>query len=597
MLVYSLLLLFALQLISVYLVQSLEQYYLHNFRTGLEYQARLLASFLEPLLSEGHKSTEDIAHLLREFSGLREIEIDVLDSYAHIVGTSKSQSLVGGRLLRDEISRALAGEMSETTRYDSSGKERRYYLAFPLRDGETVSGVLYLSGSLDKVDTVLNQIKLIMLSGSGLALAISFLLGAILAKTITTPLQEITRQAGLMSRGDFSQRIEVKSGDEIGRLGLTFNHLGGRLDRNIKEISSEKSKIEAMINHMGDGVIALDGKGRLIHINPAAQELLKSAFKETLPPGQSGFSLLGKMIGADSLRLFMRSRKPLTLDLSRENPAVDLRITLAPFKEEQEGRMDGTLVVLHDVTVERELARQQQEFVADVSHELRTPLTTIKSYVETLLDGAAADPIVSNRFLNVLSRETDRMVDLVRDLLDLSGLGYSRAELQKSEVELLQLAADAVEQSEQKAGFEGSKIELTISPGLPPVRIDREKIMRVFLNLLNNALKYTPAGGEIRVGAVKAAEPGWLKVYIEDNGPGIPPADLERIFERFYRVEKTRSRDYGGTGLGLPIARRVIEAHGGKIGLDSTVGEGTRAWFTLPIATLEEGGGSGEGTN
>ncbi len=594
MLVYSLLLLFALQLISVYLVQSLEQYYLHNFRTGLEYQARLLASFVEPLLQEGPKSTEDIAHLVREFSGLREIEIDVLDSYAHIVGTSKNQSLVGGRLLRDEISRALAGEQSETARFDPSGKERRYYLAFPLRDGETVGGVLYLSGSLNKVDTVLNQIKLIMLSGSGLALAISFLLGAILAKTITTPLQEITRQAGLMSRGDFSQKIAVKSGDEIGRLGSTFNHLAGRLDRNIKEISSEKSKIEAMINHMGDGVIALDGKGRLIHINPAARELLKDTFREPLPPECSGFALLKKMIGADALRLFMRGRRPLTLDLSRDNPAVDLRITLAPFKEEKEGRLDGTLVVLHDVTVERELARQQQEFVADVSHELRTPLTTIKSYVETLLDGAAADPAVSDRFLNVLSRETDRMVDLVRDLLDLSGLGYSRAELERTEVDLLQLAADAVEQSEQKAGLACPKIGLNISPELPPVRVDREKIMRVFLNLLNNALKYTPADGEIRVGAA-AAEPGWLQVYIEDNGPGIPREDLERIFERFYRVEKTRSRDYGGTGLGLPIARRVVEAHGGRIGLESTVAEGTRAWFTLPVAAPEKGGGSVEG--
>ncbi len=597
MLVYSLLLLFALQLISVNLIQSLEQYYLHNFRTGLEYQARLLASFLEPLLREGHKSTEDIAHLVREFSGLRETEIDVLDSYAHIIGTSKSQTLVGGRLLRDEISGALAGELSEAVGLDPSGKERRYYLAFPLRDGEVVSGVLYLSGSLNKVDTVLNQIKMLMLSGSGFALAISFLLGAILAKTITTPLQEITRQAGLMSRGDFSQNIAIKSGDEIGRLGAAFNHLAGRLDRNIREISSEKSKIEAMINHMGDGVIALDGKGRLIHINPAAEQLSGDILKEAFRPEQSGFSLLRKLIGTDPLRQFMRGRKPITLELSRENPAVDLRITLAPFKEEREGRLDGTLVVLHDVTVERELARQQQEFVADVSHELRTPLTTIKSYVETLLDGAAADPAVSNRFLNVLSLETDRMIDLVRDLLDLSGLGYSKAELQKKAVDLRGLAADAIEQSEQKAGFEHSTVELAIPPQLPPVWIDREKIMRVFLNLLNNAFKYSPAGGKIRVGAEEAVEAGRLKIFVEDSGPGIPEADLERIFERFYRVEKTRSRDYGGTGLGLPIARRVVEAHGGEIGLESALGKGTRAWFTLPVATSGKGGSSGERTD
>lgn len=587
-LIYSLLLLFTLQLISVHLVQSLEQYYLHNFRTGLEYQARLLTSFLEPLFREGPKSTEDIAHLVREFSGLRETEIDVLDPYAHIIGTSRSQTLVGGRLIREEITRALAGELGGTVRFDASGEKRRYYLALPLRDGGDVSGVVYLSGSLDNVDAVLNEIKLILLSGSVFALAVSSLLGVILARTITTPLQEVTHQAGLMARGDFSQKIEVQSGDELGRLGATFNHLADRLDRNIREITTEKSKIEAMINHMGDGVIALDGRGRFIHINPAARDLLKNILGDP-PPGEgSGFALLRKLIGAEPLRRYMRGRKPLTREISREIPAVDLKITLAPFKEE-EGRLDGTLVVLHDVTVERELARQQQEFVADVSHELRTPLTTMKSYVETLLEGAASDPAVCHRFLNVLKRETDRMVDLVRDLLDLSGLGYSRAELQRTRVDLFDLAAEAVEQSAQKSGLRLSKIELNVSPTLPPVWIDREKIMRVFLNLLNNALKYTPAGGKIRIRAARTEEAGWLKVFIEDSGPGIPRADLERIFERFYRVEKTRSRDYGGTGLGLPIARRVVEAHGGKIGLESAVGEGTRAWFSLPLASGGEG--------
>jgi len=592
-LVYSLLLLFTLQLISVYLVQSLEQYYLHNFKTNLEYQARLLGSFLDPLLKEGHESAEDIAHLVREFSGLREMEIDVLDPHAHIIGTSKNQSMVGGRLIRDEITRALTGELSETIRYDPASEERRYYLAFPLKDEGGVNGIIYLSGSLNNVDTVLNQIKLIMLSGSGFALAVSFLLGIILAKTISTPIQEVTRQAGLMAQGDFSQKINVKSADEIGRLGATFNHLAEQLDRNIQEISSGKSKVEAMINHMSDGVIALDGKGRLIHINPAAQGFLKKLVEKIPGPGCSGFPLLDKLIGAEPLRQFMHERKPLTLEISRENPAVALKITLAPFKEE-EGGADGTLMVLHDVTVERELVRRQQEFVADVSHELRTPLTAVKSYVETLLDGAAADPAVCHRFLNVLKRETDRMVDLVRDLLVLSQLDYSQVELHKTKVELVELVNDAMEQLQQKAGSRLSEIELAIPPALPPVWVDREKIMRVFLNLLNNALKYTPAGGKIKISAVQAEENGWLKVLVEDNGPGIPAADLERIFERFYRVEKTRSRDYGGTGLGLPIARRVIEAHGGQIGLESIVGEGTRAWFTLPVAVMKKGGEAGE---
>ncbi|NLA27563.1 MAG: cell wall metabolism sensor histidine kinase WalK [Firmicutes bacterium] len=265
-------------------------------------------------------------------------------------------------------------------------------------------------------------------------------------------------------------------------------------------------------------------------------------------------------------------------------------MAIAPFKEEGE-RLDGTLVVFHDITAEREFVRRQQEFVADVSHELRTPLTAIKSYVETLLDGAAADPEVSNRFLDVLKRETDRMVDLVRDLLELSQLDHSQIELYKTKVDLLDLVADAVEQMQQKTEIQDRAIEVDIPPGLPWAWVDQKKIIRVFLNLLNNAIKYTLPDGKIRIGVSMDNEEGSLKVLLEDNGPGIPPEDLERIFERFYRVEKTRSRDYGGTGLGLPIARRLVEAHGGRIWLESAVGKGTTVWFTLPVVA-EQGGNS-----
>ncbi len=589
-LIYSLLLLFSLQLISVYLVQSLENYYLHNFKTGLEYQAHLLTAFLTPSLKKGHEAEEDIAHLVREFSGMREMEIAVLDSYAHVIGTSTNKAVVGGRLIRDEITRALAGELGEAIRYDPAAGERRYYLALPLKDQRNINGVVYLSSSLNDVDRVLNQIKLILLSGSAFALGVSILLGIILARTIAAPIQGVTRQAELMAQGDFSQKIRVTSADEIGRLSATFNHLAERLHRNIKEISTEKSKVEAMINHMSDGVIALDGKGRLIHVNPAARDLLKKFSRSAPSMGRSGFSLLEELAGAETLRQYMRERTPLMMEIAREEPPVTFKMAIAPFKEEGE-RLDGTLVVFHDITAEREFVRRQQEFVADVSHELRTPLTAIKSYVETLLDGAAADPEVSNRFLDVLKRETDRMVDLVRDLLELSQLDHSQIELYKTKVDLLDLVADAVEQMQQKTEIQDRAIEVDIPPGLPWAWVDQKKIIRVFLNLLNNAIKYTLPDGKIRIGAAMDNEEGSLKVLLEDNGPGIPPEDLERIFERFYRVEKTRSRDYGGTGLGLPIARRLVEAHGGRIWLESAVGKGTTVWFTLPVVA-EQGGNS-----
>lgn len=585
-LIYSLLLLFTLQLIGVYLVQSLERYYLDSYKAGLENQARLLAAFLEPRLEEVLSPSEDIMHLVREFGGQSELEITVLDPHAQVIGTSGSQELVGRRLIKDEITRALTGRSGEVIRYDPGNEERRYYLAFPLEGARRTLGIIYLSGSLRNVDDILNQFKMILLTGSGLALAVSVLLGIILARTIAAPIKAVTHQAKLMAGGDFSRQIEVQAPDEIGQLGKTFNYLAERLSHNIKEISSEKSKVEAIINNMTDGVMALDGKGRLIQVNPAATSLLAKMKLENPGACRSGFYLLKGLIGGETLRRFLRRQKPLTVEVTGEEPYCVLQVKLAHFKEEK-GKLDGTLVVLHDVTGERELSRRQQEFVADVSHELRTPLTTVKSYVEALLDGAAEEPSVCHRFLTVLQRETERMVTLIRDLLALSQLDYKQVEWHKTEVDLKGLAAEAVEQCRQKGGLSLPKIILDIPEDLPFILVDRDKVMQVFVNILHNAIKYTPpAGGKVEIRA--AAEGEMVRVLIADNGVGIPGEDLPRVFERFYRVEKTRSRDFGGTGLGLSIARKVVQAHGGRIWLESAPGEGTRVWFTLPANRAKE---------
>ncbi|MEW5783595.1 MAG: ATP-binding protein [Bacillota bacterium] len=514
------------------------------------------------------------------------MEIVVLDRQAHIIGSSVDQSLTGQRLIRDEITRALTGQTGEAIRFDPAHRERRYYLAFPLKDDRTTLGVIYLSGSLRQVDTILNEVKVILLTGVGAALAISFLLGIILARTITVPVQAVTTQANLMASGDFSRKISVESSDEIGQLGYTFNYLAERLSENIKEISSEKSKVEAVINNMSDGVVALDGKGHLIHINPAAKNLLRTLSMKSPSPGRSGFYLLKDLIGTEALRRFIHQQQPLTVEFVRAEPACTLQVKLAPFKEEK-GRLDGTLVVLHDVTGERELTRRQQEFAADVSHELRTPLAAVKSYVDTLLDGAAEDPAVRVRFLKVVERETERMVSLVKDLLALSQLDYSQVEWHKTEVVLKELTEEVIDQLSHKLGAVLPEIDITITPELT-VQVDRDKLMQVFSNILNNAVKYTPSGGKIEIGAAIITEE-MVQVEIIDNGVGIPPEDLPRVFERFYRVEKTRSRDYGGTGLGLPIARKVVEAHGGKIWIESNLGQGTTVRFTLPRLQLKEG--------
>ncbi len=573
------LVLFSLQLISVYLVQSLEQYYLRNYKDSLENQARLLSVFVQPGFGERQFAEEDTIRLAREFRDLHEMEIIILDDFAHVVGTSGSQAMIGRRLIRDEITRALAGNLSDEIRYDPASDERRYYLAYPIVNDQNTFGVIYLSGSLQSVDDTLNEVKTILLSGVGLALAVSFLLGIVLTKTITLPIGDVTEQANYMARGDFSRKIKVQTSDEIGRLGDTFNYLADQLSFTINEMSSEKSKVEAIINNMSDGIVALDGKGSLIQVNPAAQRLLGNLKLKVPELNRSGFTLLRNLIGSQEMRRFIRRQKPLKAEVSSTMPDCTLEVKIAPFKVDK-GKLDGTLMVLHDITQERELARRQEEFVADVSHELRTPLSTVKSYVETLLDGAAEEPDVRNRFLKVLAVETDRMVAMVKDLLVLSQMDASQTYWQKSEVDLYGLANEAVEQLRQKLKVSFPTITLEIEPGSAVAYVDRDKVVRVFSNLLNNAVKFTPPSGFIYI---RASDGGSLiKVSVEDTGSGIPEEELPKVFERFYRVEKTRSRDFGGTGLGLSIARKVIESHGGSIWIESKQGSGTVVNFTLP---------------
>ncbi len=583
--IYLTLILFSLQLISVYLVQSLEQYYLRNYKDNVENQAGLLSAFMKPGFGGGEGWADDTAHLAREFRDLHEMEIIVLDNHAQIVGTSGSQTLIGSRLIRDEITRALAGNMSDIIRYDPVEEERRYYLAYPVENNQSTIGVIYLRGSLKPVDDTLNEVKAIMLSGVGLALAVSFVLGVVLTRTITLPIKEVTSQAHDMAGGDFSRKIDVQTSDEIGRLGETFNYLAEQLSYTIGEMSSEKSKVEAIINNMSDGVAALNGKGHLIQINPSARRLIENLNLKIPALNHSGFGLLRSLIGSEETRRFIRNQKPLTAEISNHDPDCTMQVKIAPFKIDK-GKLDGTLIVLHDVTRERELTRRQEEFVADVSHELRTPLATVKSYVETLLDGAAEEPEVRNRFLNVLAIETERMVSMISDLLVLSQMDSGRMDWQKAEVDLRNLALEAVDQARHKLGLKLPQIIVSINSDFHRVFVDRDKVMRVFSNLLNNAIKYTSAEGVVTISAVE--QDSFIKVLIEDSGSGINEEELPRIFERFYRVEKTRCRDFGGTGLGLSIARKVVEAHGGKIWIDSFPGLGTRVWFTLPRATGKE---------
>jgi len=597
---YTLLLLFALQLIGVFLVQSLERYYLRNHVKSVETQAKLMAQFLTSRIQEDDQ--DNIIELVEGFRGYQETDIIVLDRYSRVLGVSGHYEIEEGSwFLQEEITRALGGNPSDDIRVNPENDNRYYCLAYPIHNDGAIHGVIYLSSSLKSIDETLGEIKGILITGSLSVLAISATIGIILARTITNPIREVTKKAADMARGNFSASIKVHSEDEIGHLAKMFNYLAFRLDTTLNEISSEKSKVEALLNYMNDGIVAFDGNGNLIHVNPAARKLLSQVTTfAALNEDEANLSLLEQLTGKEAFLEFEESRKPFTIEVNfnkqvnfneqvnfnkqvgGDNPFLILQVSVAPFKGEQ-GRLRGVLVVLHDVTQEREISKRQQEFVANVSHELKTPLTSIKSYLEALLDGAIEDPSVRHDFLDVVDRETHRMVSLVQGLLELSRLDEHSLVLNRKTVILREIVEEVIEKAtitnNSTDTMHDPSIILNINESLQ-VYVDRDRIYQVFLNLLNNAFKYTSADGTVEIFALEKEE--WVQVCVKDNGTGIPPEEINRVFERFYRVEKTRSRDYGGTGLGLSICKKVVEVHGGNIWIDSEVEKGTAVWITLP---------------
>lgn len=585
--IYALLILFAMQFFVVFLAQAMEQYYLRVYARNLEAQGLILANFLERYLREGDESSA-IDRLVLEYSRYAGVnDLMVLDSFGRVISSSRAEAgLQGQRIIQEEITRALMGSRSGEIRFNPGTREREKHLALPVRSGEKILGVVYLSGSLESLYATLQEIQLIFLTGAVIVIGGTVLLGFFLARSITGPIQEVTAKAAQIANGDYRQQINVRSQDEIGRLGEVFNCLSRQLDVTLQEMSSEKGKMEAILRHMTDGIVALNRDGQVVHLNPTAHSLLALAPGEYPPPAVLT-QLLAQVDLVDLLNTGRKESREIVL-------AQHQRTVLAsyvPFHTQELAEVDffsGVLIVLHDISKERELIRIQQEFIANVSHELRTPLTTLKSYTETLLGGAMHQPDTCRSFLGIMEKETERMVRLVKDLLVLSQLDYRQVAWRQTRQRLDELVLEVV--NELQIEFQGEPRPIAVTlPELPLYFcFDREKMKQVLLNVIQNAFKFTGQEGNV---AVLLEDTGSAAIIlVRDDGIGIPLVDVDRVFQRFYRVDKGRSRDLGGTGLGLAIAREIVEAHGGTISLTSQPEQGTEVMIRLPYLQAARSG-------
>lgn len=577
----------AMTVSGVFVTNKLESYEIDSIRTKcfstLDIVMLSIPFDSYTSLQENQKTIQAIVN---EWQTGTDYELYVVDANFRIIAANNT-SVVGhsaiNTLNESVIISALEGE-------DADGQDTLpgsipvLNAAKPVTgsDGSTI-GVLYLSANLSSVYDTTNESKVIFLQAMFIALMITAILSFFITSSITAPINDLTEKAEKMAFGDFSQEIKGKSNDEIGRLADMFNILRRELDYNINEISNEKSKLETILKYMADGLIAAGVSGEIIHINEAARTLLDLSDEELETLDFSGIlRRLGKKDIADGIRHITSSE---TINEVVGYHSLILSVRYARFMAEDENDI-GVIMLIQDITERQKLEKMQTDFVANVSHELRTPLTTIRSYTETLLDGGVEDEETRTNFLTVIDDETERMTRLVKELLQLSRLDNETEKMNMKETEVGELLNDCVRKVLLTAEGKHQSVECPFRRQRPLyILADRDKMQQVILNILTNAIKYTQDGGRIRIDSFIRGDT--VNISVADNGIGISESEISRIFERFYRVDKARSRSMGGTGLGLSIARQIAEVHNGKISVRSTEGEGTTMTVTLPL--LQDG--------
>lgn len=467
-------------------------------------------------------------------------------------------------------------EQGKAIEWEDENNKYLKSIAVPIVSSDnTVIGAIYISADLSSIEENMKSISNMLTYATIWALCITALLGNLLSKTFTGPIKEVTSKAERLAKGDYGQTIPVKSKDEVGQLTEMFNYLTVRLKSTLDEMYREKNKVETILTNMTDGIIAVNAEGTVIHANPAAYNIFDISKDELYNKDFDEVS--GKLeLGISFNDLLTDSENNFNI-LNINNRII--KVSVVPIVNEH-SKTEGTMLVLQDVTEQEKLDKMRKEFVANVSHELRTPLTTIKSYTETLLDGAMENKEYTINFLKVINSESERMTRLVKDLLQLSKLDYDKMEWNMKRLNILNIIRDCVVKMEISARQKDQAIFFEAPDELCEIEGDKDRIEQVIINIISNAIKYTPENGNIKVTANRLE--GKVQIKISDTGMGIPKDDLPRLFERFYRVDKARSRAMGGTGLGLSIAKNIVEAHKGSIRIESEYGKGTDVIISFP---------------
>jgi two-component system phosphate regulon sensor histidine kinase PhoR len=564
----------------LYLNNNLTKKTYLRIKENLLKETFLSRSILEKYSGKDYK-VKELDGIADDIGGRLEVRATIIGIDGKVLGDSdlNAEELrdVENHFYRPEVQKALKGKFGESRRFSTTVKKDMLYIATTF--GEGPDGVVRLSIPLSEIDIISNNLKKMLMISFLFAFILVIFAGSIASALISKPLKEVSTAAAGIAGGDFSGKIYVSTKDEIGDLADAFNHMSEQIKSRIEEVVSNKTRLEAVLLSMFDGVMVVNTKGEIILMNPRLKDVLKVTER---PEGKKPLNVLRNIEVQEITDAVLDKSKGIeTREVSLflpEEKIFSIHAT-AIIRDEE---IDGGVLVFHDITQLRRLEEVRRDFVANVSHELRTPVSNIKGYAETLLEGALKDKKNAEDFLNIIHSDSDRLAKLISDLLDLSKIESGKIDMDIKPCKIRPIAERVVAGLQKQAVKKSVTVEVNISESIPNIAADEAGMAQVLLNLIDNALKFTDKAGKVTISAEEKKD--LVQIDVADTGCGIPEDDLPRIFERFYRVDKAHSRELGGTGLGLSIVKHIVQSHGGEVFVHSILGKGSTFSFTIPKA-------------
>ncbi len=574
---YMIVIIIILAAMGITLSWIFKDYYMDNVKTNLIYEAVLVAEMTRTYHLES--TPENYLQQICDIAGRdTDNRVTIVNEDGLVLGDSQFNAKTMERHHnRPEIYQALHGKTGVELRLSDTAKIQMLYVAVPFTAGN-IKGAVRISKPLTQVDKLYRQVILIVLLAILLIGLVALALSIAIAKRVTRPLQDLTSGVQEMTRGNLKSRIAHQSEDEIGTLADAVNHMAQSLDNSINDMNEVNKRLEALLGNTVNGILMVDQAGRVNYANPVAIALLvlqENYWERKYVEIINNYELLSII---DKVRAETTSvRSKIVLHTLGEKV---VEVNVLPLSSDEEQTTGSVLVVLNDISEITRLEEVRKDFVANVSHELKTPVATISGFAETLMHEEDANSAPAREFLSIIYDEAQRLSRIINRLLELSRLELSKQSLNYQLINIVPILEYAINIVEKRSN--SAEIAINFNKPAEPVCIngDEDFIVQIMLNLLDNAINYSPQGQPISVDL--EADNSEIKISIADHGEGIPEKDIPRIFERFYRVDKARSKKTGGTGLGLAIVKHLVENHGGRVGVESRLGQGSVFFFILP---------------